>query len=327
MRPAAKLLVRFAVSLGLLVFLYSRLDWAQVWDMLGRAELVYLPVLILIMMASRVWMAWKWRMLLRAIAPAPGLYDAVRVYYMSSFQGLLLPLGGLGPDLVRYVHLRFSGASPQAVAASIVLERLVGLLATLTVTAVSIGLLLLQLDVSLVPVESGIVWGGTLFAFVLGALLFCKPLQRWLYGCLKHGRPFRQFSRFQSFIDTLKQYQVQQRIILINYGLSAAEQLFPVLSFYLGFRMFHVPVPFIMCLAVLPLGMLLQRLPIGYAGIGIREGALVFLFGLLGISYADVLVVSTMMFVFFLFSLLPGVVWSVKATPAQVEDDSQSVSA
>jgi hypothetical protein len=73
-------------------------------------------------------------------------------------------------------------------------------------------------------------------------------------------------------------------------------------------------VTFTDCLGAVPISTLLERLPVSYAGLGVREGALVFLFGLLGIAYPDVLVLSSSMFILFLVTLLPGLLWSFDQT-------------
>src|SRR5690606_10154597 len=61
---------------------------------------------------------------------------AIRVYYESSFVGFAMPLGGLGPDIVRFMRLRGREIPSHITLVSILVERYVGLIATLMMVVV-----------------------------------------------------------------------------------------------------------------------------------------------------------------------------------------------
>ncbi len=58
-------------------------------------------------------------------------WGAIGVYYESTFIGFALPLGGIGPDIVRFLRLKSRGIDPHVTLSSMVMERLNGVLATL----------------------------------------------------------------------------------------------------------------------------------------------------------------------------------------------------
>lgn len=268
-----------------------------------------LPVAI--MVVDRIWMAWKWRMLLNTLKPVLSLLDAIKVYYTSSFQGSLLPFGGIGPDIIRYTYLRSRDVSPPAVAASIFMERILGLLATMSVIIMSTLLLLSELEHELFNTFLGIAWGAGAFAIVCAAILFHPLPQKWLYNGVTRTWIFKKFKGVNQFVELLRKYQNHHDVLLYNYLLCVIEQFFPVLQFYLGFRMFDISVGILDCMIAIPIGMVMERLPISYSGAGVREGTLILVFGLLGYAYDDVLVVSSVMFILYLLSLLPGAAWSL----------------
>jgi len=311
----AKFFLRVLVSAGILYVLFRQLNWQRASEIVAEANLLWVVPPAVVMICDRCWMAWKWRMLLAVLGPVPSLYDAVRVYYVSSFQGIAIPLGGLGPDIVRYVHLRSSEVSRHSVAISIVMERAIGILATGAVAVLG-GILLTQKvgAVGGAGVMTGVLLTGGIGSAVLGGLLFSPRIQKGIYRLLTRSSILAQNDTFKRFAEALRKYRDAPGAMFLNLVLALIEQLFPVLVLFLGGIAFQVSVTFVDCLAVVPISTLLERLPLSYAGVGIREGALVFLFGLLGVAYSDVLILSSAMFILFLITLLPGMLWSFDRT-------------
>ncbi|MCS3700163.1 uncharacterized protein (TIRG00374 family) [Salinibacter ruber] len=311
----AKVLLRVLVSAGVLYILFRQLDWQQASKILTSANLSWLIPPVVVMVIDRCWMAWKWRMLLAVLGPVPSLYDSIRVYYVSSFQGIAIPLGGLGPDIVRYAHLRSSDLSRHLVATSIVMERAIGILATGILAVLGGGILVQKVGVlGGANVLNAILLMGGGGSVVLGGLLFSSRIQKTVYRLLTRSRALAKSDTFERFAEALREYRDVPGIILLNLVLALIEQLFSVLVFFLGAVAFQVSVTFMDCLAAVPISTLLERLPVSYAGLGVREGALVFLFGVLGVDYSEVLILSSVMFVLYLSTLIPGLLWSFDRT-------------
>jgi len=169
------------VSTVSIVWLLGRLESGDALDVLGRADAVGLIALFLVFGADRVWMAWKWDLLVRAAGYRIGLYNAVRLYYVSSFLGLAVPLGGLGPDIVRFVQTRELGLTTKEVFGSIVVERVLGLIAALIMLLLSATLLLVLLPGSQwTPVFAGLLVGAGVAVFVGLAVAFHPGVQALL---------------------------------------------------------------------------------------------------------------------------------------------------
>src|SRR5690606_32845103 len=152
-----RLLLQRAASLGLLALLVSRVDWERCLPQVARASPCLVLALLVIYAADRVLMALKWRQLLHVLDPRLGPLGAVRVYYESTFVGFAMPLGGLGPDIVRYVRLTKLGIAPHVTLVSMGMERLVGFVATILLAAVGLAVL------------SALVSGSTLGDFAAAA--------------------------------------------------------------------------------------------------------------------------------------------------------------
>lgn len=308
-----KLILKILFSFGVLYFLFSKLDWTQVAKLLLNTNPILFSLPILVMVADRILMAWKWRMLLSVVSRAPTLFEAIRVYYVSTFQGVAVPLGGLGPDLIRFAHLRSSGISSHSVAISIIMERFIGLIATIIMTLLAAFLLIYKLEFSGRYAEI-ILWFllvGFIGTVICLVVIFNERSQKLIYDWLLKTRIFQANKYISEMISVLKLFKNKWKVILFNLFLSFIEQLFPVVAFFLGAMILGIVVSFTDCLAIIPFSSLVERIPISYEGLGVREGVLVFLFSLLDVNYSNILVTTAVLFISYLVSLLPGAYWSI----------------
>jgi uncharacterized protein (TIRG00374 family) len=123
-------LLRIAVSVALVAYLaYS----AQAWRALrplsphGWAYVVLIAVLVNL---DRIVMAYKWGILLKAVGVDLSFGDAVRHYYIGTFWGMFLP-ASVGGDVIRTYRVSAQTRMGGEAASSVILERVLGLLATL----------------------------------------------------------------------------------------------------------------------------------------------------------------------------------------------------
>src|SRR5690606_22108111 len=100
----------------------------------------------------------------------------------------------------------------------------------------------------------------------------------------------------------------RRRVLAMNLGLSLLEQTAAVWAYWVGSRALGTPLPLAVCLAVAPVVAVVQRLPISYGGLGLREASAAALLVALGYDYSESLVLLMLMFVVFFVSLLPGAV-------------------
>ena len=99
---------------------------------------------------------------------------------------------------------------------------------------------------------------------------------------------------------------------LIAVGLlSLVEQAFPVVVLWILAHALDLEVSFLALLVAVPLALFVGRLPIAIAGIGVLEGALVYLLGLFGVPPAEALSLALAGRIAEIFALLPGgLFWS-----------------
>ena len=306
--PRLRLVLQLAAAGAVLTFLFSRLDWQRSWQLIRGAQPLLLATVVLIQMADRVLMALKWHQLLRVLDPRLSRWAAIRVYYESTFIGFALPLGGLGPDVVRFARLRSHGIDPHVTLASMIMERLNGVVATLAFIVAGLVVLAqlapqpaLQNFAVIAAVGAGV--AGALAA----GLIFYPPLARSLFRLFRLPAP-SEGGRLAKYVEAANVYSARRATLAGNLALSMIEQTVSVFTMWVASHALGAPLPWIVCFAVTPVAVIIQRLPLTYAGLGLREGSAAALLVALGYDYSAALTLLMTTFAMFLIALLPGAI-------------------
>jgi uncharacterized protein (TIRG00374 family) len=306
--PRIRLALQLGASVGLLAFLLSRLDWQQSSSLIAGAQPLLLAAIVMIHIADRVLMALKWHLLLRVLDDRLSRWSAIGVYYESTFIGFALPLGGLGPDIVRFLRLNARGIDPSVTLSSIVMERLNGAIATFALIVagcVVLATLAPQPALRHFALVSAVVAGAT--GTIAAAVIFYPALGRALLQLVRRPAAIES-GRLAKYVVAARAYSRQPFILAINLGLSMVEQTAPVFTMWVASHAIGVPLPWLVCLAVTPVAVIIQRLPLTYGGLGLREGSAAALLVALGYDYSTALVLLMTLVVMFLISLFPGAI-------------------
>jgi len=166
------LFISLAVSLGILIYLFAKLDWQEVWNQLQKVNPWYLPLLIG-MFIPLIWMrAMRWRLMLprQKQLSISRLMDATIIGLFASF---ILPLRA-GEIIRPWALSRSQPVSFSASLASIMIERLADSTCLLTLMVVCLT------QVAEVPVV--IMTGAKALAFLTLILIIMVVLSYLLPG-------------------------------------------------------------------------------------------------------------------------------------------------
>jgi uncharacterized membrane protein YbhN (UPF0104 family) len=320
--PKMRVALQLGASVGLLAFLLSRLDWQRSLTLISSASPLLLASVVVVQAADRVLMALKWHQLLRVLDDRLSRLSAIGVYYESTFVGFALPLGGLGPDIVRFMRLKSRGIDPHVTLSSMVMERLNGVVATLVfITVGCIVLARLAPQPALRSFANVSAVGAGVAAAVAATVIFYPAFGRGLLRLLKMRVALRS-GRFAKYVAAARAYSRRPLTLAINLGLSIIEQTVSVFTLWIASYAIGAPLPWIVCLAVAPVSVIIQRLPLTYGGLGLREGSAAALLVALGYDYSTALVLLMTQLVMFLISLLPGAI--ILATSGRPRIDTPS---
>lgn len=128
-------ILKVAISLGLILYLLSLVDLAQVSATIARANLWLLLLAVVLYLGAMAANGLKWYLLLRAQGIQATLVDVLAYTFVGFFFNNLL-LTTVGGDVARFVTLARDTEQKAESALSVVMDRLVGLFTFITVAAV-----------------------------------------------------------------------------------------------------------------------------------------------------------------------------------------------
>jgi glycosyltransferase 2 family protein len=277
--------LRVSVSVALLLLLAWIVDLEELAAVLLGADARLLGLALLVALADRALMIGKWYPLLRAQGLEIPLAHAASAYLAASFASMFLP-ASIGGDVLRTIALGGPRRAMMEVGASILLERMLGLAASAALCMLA---LVLALAESL-PLAFLMPWVLAAAAAPVGiALLALWPGgRRWPERYREH----RWFGLAQRFALACVLYRHRPGTLAAVGLLSLVEQTFPIVIYWILGHALGLEVPLLALVIAVPLTLLVGRLPIAVAGIGVIEGAMVYLLGLLGIAPPEALSVA-----------------------------------
>ncbi len=132
------LLARIVISGGLLAWLVHGLNLTRIADRLVHADLWWLLAANVLTAPVIVLVSWKWQILLRAAGVRESLPRLVRMNLVGGFYSLVLPGEETGQLMKGVILARHSRGD--AVAASIVVDEILGTLSIFGIALVALAL-------------------------------------------------------------------------------------------------------------------------------------------------------------------------------------------
>lgn len=304
-QDSATKIVRWGVSFTLLGALAFFVNLQEVYRILQSADFALLGGALGVSLVDRLLMAGKWFPLLRVQLPDVEVGRAVRAYFAAGVAEFFLP--SHSGDVLRSLGLGRDDGSTVEVGASIVVERLLGLIATGIVV-----LLVLWVALSTtIPMGILLPWalacvGVSILVTVLPFSSYARRLFRNLLNRLGGGRWVRLVERFGKAYQT---YRAHSWTLFIVGVLSLVQQFVPVLMFWVAAHALRLDLSLVSIFIAVPLTFFIARLPVSVAGIGIVEGGLTYLLGLFGAGASQAVSLALAGRVVRLFTLLPGLFW------------------
>jgi len=303
-------LFKIAITLGIIVFLFSRVDLAVMAQHLARANPWFLVFALALYFLAVMLGALKWQIVVRAQAMDASLARLLVYSLVGLFFGNLLP-SNVGGDVVRAYGLARATGRTEAAAISVLVDRLMGLVAWLGAAAVMAVLATATLargnEIEQIEVATAIV--AALFIFA-SALMFSRrlsqPLLRFFeFGLLRRLRPIAH-----RIYDALQIYRHSYRALASNLVLSVAIVCVTTFVWYAVALALGLNVSIFYFFLFNPLLVFVLLIPISFNGLGPKEATAVFFFGLIGVPSEVALALSLIFHVIVVLTSLPGgVLW------------------
>ncbi len=310
-RSTISLLLKSLVSLGILAFLLSRIDTAQLVRVLTSARLSYLVVGLAGYILGQLLCSVRWALLARPLGFENGVKDFAVFYFIGMFFNLFAP-STIGGDVGRIFYLardgrrkeekRWSGPALSALI-SVLADRLIGLAMLAWIGAAALALFsgyALPLAVRAIT-----------FALAAGTILGWLLLPQ-LNRLAEHW----DIPRGKNLLRGLVTYAANRRVIALTLIMSLiAHSIQGWMHILLG-RALDVEIPWSYVFILYPLVGIFSALPVSLNGIGLREGGYLFLLRHIDVSSEKAIAFSFLwLIIVAIDSLIGGLVFIIRKSP------------
>lgn len=276
------LALKLTVSLGLLSLVFWRIDRAAFVRSLHALPWLLLIGCAVLYALGYVLSTIRWRILLGAEGVRLPLWRLTLVYFEGAFFNLFLPTL-IGGDVVRgYLTYKLTGGNDAAVA-SILVDRLSGFAALTLIAATTLTLAFGRVNDW--RIVAAIVMVAV--AFVCGvAVLLSERLTRLALSVLL----LLGFARFQPvlqrWVEAFRRYRQHGAALAQTFVLSFLIQGLVIVTYYFVGVGLHLGVPLVYFFLFVPLITMMAMIPISVAGLGVREGGVIYFFSTVGVDPA-----------------------------------------
>lgn len=304
-RRVLMLVTRIGISILLLALLVSQVpdfEWRDLipeWDLSHTLWLVAAAALTL---GAIVVSALRWHQVLHALDDRVPLPPLVSYYFAGQFVSNVLPTT-IGGDVLRVDRLRRLQKVDAADSfASVVIERMTGWLVLPVIALVGLGVNAGFRVLGTATVVTVLTAAGTL----VGLLVIL-----WLGSHERGGGRFADHTDWRRFLgavhlglDQLRRHPADTGAILL---VALAYQLVLVLAAFAAARAIGIDQAGLTAmLTFIPAVLILQVLPIGISGLGIREAALVLFLTPLGVTDSQAIALGLLLYLLNLLVSLLG---------------------
>lgn len=297
MKKAGLLALKLTVTVGLLAYLFSRIEVGSVARLMAGAAWGWVVAGFALYLALQGLCAWRWLLLARVLNLEGTWSRFVRYYYVGMFFNLFLPTG-VGGDVYRCYYVARSAADWQRAIISVLADRGVGF-GTMCVIAAGA-----TLAFGRVHLPSWMVWALAGGVVALLALVAVGLAAKGLPASIRASAPLVvEFFRRPTtlvFVAGLS-FVLQSLVVVVNILIAVA----------LG-----LDVPVVFYFILIPLIAVATMIPVSLNGLGVREGAFVFFMAQVGVPEAQALSLALLWLVVLIASsAIGGVVWLATPVP------------
>lgn len=286
MSPRTLLILRYAFAGVAVALLLVIIDVAELAATVSKASPGLLVLGIGIGYACWLLNTWKWQYLIAAQARSPSFLTLFRLNLVSALYGTVLP-GQVAGEAVKVVRLSRSAADRRILMASVLVDRVTGL----------IGLLLVGLAAALVSGAPRVAV-LTLAAGLVGGLVVSVWAIRLRRGDIPSGGRSigRVWNAAARLVIAAARFGSHPRSLAFALVLSIGFQLLLSINVWIFAQALSIDIGIASLAWIVAFVSLVQLLPITVAGLGTREGAFIALLATYSISGADALALGLALF-------------------------------
>jgi uncharacterized protein (TIRG00374 family) len=306
--------VRLFSVIGIFIFIIilTRIDISSLIAVFAAINPLLLLSALVVNGIAIVVKSYKWKIIVSTVNSKFSLQESVRAFLVGFSFSVLTP-AKLG-DFIRAFYVKNSECSTGKALSTVVTDRLIDIviLIIIAITGIFLFSYLYHIEILsaalLILLAAGAVSG---IAVIANKDLLSRIL-RPFFNLFMPGTYKKQVSEYyHEFYNGLFTFYHHRAEFLLAITVAFLSWIPPFIYGYLLARSIGIPISLMYFFIVIPIISLLDLLPISISGIGTRDAALIFLFGLQGIS-AESAVAFSLLYLFlsyWLVALVGAVFW------------------
>jgi uncharacterized protein (TIRG00374 family) len=285
------ILLKLAVSASLLYILFGSIDLEVFLGVVTTLNPLIFVFLALYFAATQSLSAYRWSIVLKkdVVLPYPKLLS---IYFIGMFFNNFLPTV-VGGDVIKGYYLYRTIGKGDVSAASILMDRYSGFTAMMAITLVALVPGYALIKGTGLPGFFLILVGGYV---VSSFFIWVESLHGWLVKILTGIRLFSLNEKIETFYRALMSYKNHREILIKIFLCSIVIQGGMIVGYFMLARGMGIGVPLGYFFLFIPLATAVSMIPVSLSGLGIREGAFVFLFTRVGAAQEEALGLSLIWF-------------------------------
>lgn len=295
-----KNIIKLLITIAIFYYLFQKIDFNELWAILYKSHGGWILLALIMQLGSTYLAAYRWFKISQLLVFKERLSFYTQSYFKGTFFNQVLP-SSIGGDAVRMIDLTRKGYDKKEAFYGVFVDRIVGL----------VGLLVLNLIAS-------ILFYGTFESDLSQLIIFISLsgivgfLSLFLLEKIHFLAKFKFLNLFHRLSKRLNLLYQSKTLLMKHIFISVAVHLLSVLTMYGISLSIDTHLSFQMLLIAVPPVFLLTIVPISLAGWGIREGAMVGLFTLVGANPTKILAMSILYGLLLIISALPGSYFWIK---------------
>lgn len=300
------------VSIALVAFVMNSVGIGRAMDNIYNASPALLALAAAMIVVQVLICAMRWKSVLKIYGDPLKYSQVFKLFYIGSFFNQALP-SSVGGDAVRSYRAFKSGIGLGPAVGSVFLDRVGTVLALVILVSIALPFT--------ADGMSGNVGALKISVAVLLVLAICGTVFLMLLD-----RAPKQLKRFR-FVNSMAAFagDVRRVFLVPSTGMalifwSMVGHINLSLMVWVLSKSVGVEIPLLDCIALFPLVLLIQTLPISIAGWGVREGAMVEVFALAGVAADGALAISLLFGITAALMSLPGGWMWISSTDHNIDD-------
>jgi hypothetical protein len=285
------LALKIAVSIILLVLLFSRIDVERLFTTMRRASGQWFVVALGIYLINMIASTWRWHVLLAAQDVHVRRRWLLGSFLVASFFNNFLP-SNIGGDFIRITDTAKPARSRTLAATVVLMDRVLGLMALILVAAIGASAAGAVHPAAL-PIWPVWLWAGLLAGAAASAPAVFAPV-----GFSRILQPLTVFhpewvgGRIETLTEVLTRFRSQPGALLRCFATAVFVQGTMVAFYFAVVHALHLGVGISDIAVIVPISFVVQMLPVSFGGFGVREATFSIYFSRIGQPIESAIVMS-----------------------------------